>query len=545
MKKILSCFLILAALASLSVPAFAAKGSECVEAKVTIAYGRSTVTMKLYALEDTTNGQLSVTYDTSALTLASVDLEGEVAVADGETEGVVELGYASVEPLEADSVLAVLEFTYDRGKLTSSVTELGVSVVSFNADEDVNETMFHTVRLILPVIDIVDDKEPADEPEDEPKDEPADEPAVEPEDGPVVDTTTTVNEDGSVTETTTTTQKTENEDGSVSETVTVVEKTENTDGSTVTSETVTETVTAEDGTTETVTTEKSTTELADGTTAVVTTAADGKAEAEVSLSETAAESGETVTLPVSGSAVESIVVSVPENTSVQVEVPVEDVTPGTVLVIVHEDGTEEVVKKTSLTEDGVVMTLTEGATLKVVDNSKSFDDVAGDYWGKNAIAFASSRELMKGDGNGIINPEGNMCRGDLAIMLHNLEGNPETEYGGAYSDINATTYYAEAAQWATDLGLMGGYGEAFGGLDSVTREQFALILWRYAGMPESEKSLDSFGDANGVSSYSVDAMRWAVENGIVKGVGDGSSLAPTGLATRAQVAEMLMRFMSI
>lgn len=525
MKKILSYFLIFAALVSLSVPAFAATDSEYVDSKVAVAYGRSRVTVTVCALEDTTNGQLNVTYDASALTLASADVEGETTAVDGKTKGVVELGYASTEPLKKNSVLAVLEFTYDSSRLTSYTTKVGVSVVSFNANEEVNKTTYRTIQLVLPVVDTVG------------KEESKDEATVD------TNTTTTVNEDGSVTETTTTTQKTENKDGSVTETVTVVEKTENTDGSTVTSEIVTETITAKDGTTETVTTEKLTTELADGTTAIVTTAADGKSEAEVSLSETAVESGETVTLPVSGSAVESVTVSIPENTTVKVEVPVENVTAGTVLVIVHEDGTEEVVKKSTITEDGVAMTLTEGATLKVVENAMTFDDVKENYWGGSAIDFVSARGLMVGDGTGAFDPEAEMNRGSLAVMLHNLESNPEAAKASVFNDMSAT-WYVEAVKWVAAEGIMGGYGNGeFGVSDNVTREQFAAILYRYAGSPATNGSVDGFTDADQISDWASDAMRWAVENGIMNG--DGGELMPTGFATRAQVAAMLMRFMSL
>ena len=102
---------------------------------------------------------------------------------------------------------------------------------------------------------------------------------------------------------------------------------------------------------------------------------------------------------------------------------------------------------------------------------------------------------------------------------------------------------ADAVTWANANGIVGGYGNgSFGPNDPITREQLAVMLWRYAGSPTSSHSLEQFTDEDRISGYAREAMRWANENGIVNGFGNGL-LGPKGNATRAQVAQMLMNFL--
>lgn len=150
MRKLVSWILILVVLMSmLCVPALAAEDSEYVDPRVTVAYGRNVVTVKLWALEDTTNGHIRVTYDAEELTLVSADVEGAVTAVDSEKLGLVELGYADLEAIEADSLLAVLEFSYERTAAGPYTTEIVVSVESFNGKEGLEESIPLTVQLKL------------------------------------------------------------------------------------------------------------------------------------------------------------------------------------------------------------------------------------------------------------------------------------------------------------------------------------------------------------------------------------------------------------
>ena len=363
------------------------------------------------------------------------------------------------------------------------------------------------------------------------------------------------NEDGSVTETTTTVETVTNKDGSVTETNTKTEVTENKDGSTVTSEVVTETVTNKDGTVETVTTETVTTEMANGTTATTVTDSEGTVTSEVTISKEAvaeaSKSGETVVIPVpevtatTSEAAATVTVSVPKTeTAVKVEIPVAEVTETSVVVIVHADGTEEIVQKTALTENGLAFEVEENVTVKVIDNSKEFVDVP-DGWSTEAIDFASSREILNGMGNGVFSPKTNMTRGQLAVMLYNLESKPEVVLNSTFTDSN-DTWYTEAVEWAAaEKIILGNTDGTFGGENDMTREQMVAFLYRYAGSPKVTGSakFSSFNDCASVSDWAVDAMSWALEMGIINGVGN-NTIDPNGTATREQVAQILMNFLN-
>ena len=221
--------------------------------------------------------------------------------------------------------------------------------------------------------------------------------------------------------------------------------------------------------------------------------------------------------------------------------------PGQVLVVVAEDGTETVVRK-SASEDGVLTALLEGgATVKIVDNAKEFDDVAEDAWYADAVDFVSSHELFVGDENGNFNPTETMTRAMMAMVMFRLEGEPEAGEGKSFADVEAGKWYSEAINWASAEGVMNGYGESFGVNDPVTREQMAVMLYNYVqsqGIEVKKGSASGFSDAGEIHSWAADAMAWAVEEGIFQGDGQGK-LNPTGEATRADVATLMQRIVKL
>lgn len=328
-----------------------------------------------------------------------------------------------------------------------------------------------------------------------------------------------------------------NPDGSTTTTVTkpdgtVTETTKDPDGST------TQVVTKPDGSSTTTVKNK------DGSSSTTTVSKNGQVEAEVKLPtsvvEDAADKGETVTLPMPEVPVTSdkqdaptITVDLPKNTEVKVEIPVEDVTPGTVAVIVKADGTEEVIKTTLTTENGVAVTLSDGDTVKIVDNSKDFDDVAANYWGNQYIDFATSRELFSGTSATTFSPEAVMTRGMIVTVLASYDG-------ADTSSASGEAWYAAGQQWAMENGISDGANMN----GNLNREQLALMLWNYAGKPAPSGNLSSFTDAHATSDWAAQAMAWAVENSLISGMGDGS-LEPQGLATRAQVATIMSRFVAL
>lgn len=134
--------------------------------------------------------------------------------------------------------------------------------------------------------------------------------------------------------------------------------------------------------------------------------------------------------------------------------------------------------------------------------------------------------------------------GMLALVLHNLENNPDANSSAVFSDVANGVWYEAAVSWAAERSIISGYGNGlFGPGDNITREQLAVILWRYTGMPTaSGSSLAGFTDASTASTYALDALEWAVKSGIISGNGSGI-LDPKGFATRAQVAQIFMNYL--
>ena len=221
-------------------------------------------------------------------------------------------------------------------------------------------------------------------------------------------------------------------------------------------------------------------------------------------------------------------VSVPKSVgSTRVDIPVSKPTGSMVAVIVHPDGTEEIVRGSVVTETGVALRAEGNVQLKIIDNAKRFNDMA-DHWAKDAVEFASSRELFNGVGNDAFGPDRSMTRGMVGTVLARLAG-ADTAGG--------ETWYAKGTVWAVENGISDGTNPE----QPVTREQLAAMLYRYAGSPAVSGEL-GFDDADSISAWARDAVRWCVDNGILNGVG-GNRMTPQDLARRGQVAAMLMRFL--
>ena len=171
-------------------------------------------------------------------------------------------------------------------------------------------------------------------------------------------------------------------------------------------------------------------------------------------------------------------------------------------------------------------------------------DVAADAWYEDAVDYVTRKGLMNGTGDNTFSPNQSTTRGMVVTVLWRMEGEPYA-LGNSFTDVAAGAYYADAVEWASDNGIVTGYGNgAFGPNNVVTREQLVSILYRYAGKcglsTKNAADLTAFADYGSVSSYAVRAMEWAVAVDLINGM--GGNLAPQGTATRAQVATMLMRF---
>lgn len=328
--------------------------------------------------------------------------------------------------------------------------------------------------------------------------------------------TTTKNPDGSTT--TTTTDKT---------TGTVTETTKNADGSTTTVET------KKDGSV------TATNKTANGSVGTVKSDANGNSEISASISaadvSAAAKKNEPVAAPVSVAPAASpaaapvIKLSVPASAGeVSVVIPVTNAQQGTVAIKVNPDGTEEIIKTSVVTKDGVVLGVKGSAQIKIVNNDKDFSDTVG-HWAESDVDFVSARELFTGTAPQTFSPEAATTRGMVVTVLARLAG--ESTDGGA-------NWYDKGCAWAVTNGVSDGTDPN----GTVTREQLAAMLYRYFGSPAVSGSL-SFADASSVSEYAHDAMQWCVNNGIINGM-DGL-LNPQGQATRAQVSAMFARYIRL
>ena len=352
------------------------------------------------------------------------------------------------------------------------------------------------------------------------------------------------------------TETTTNPDGSTTTTVTKPDgsKTETTkypDGSKEVVET------KKDGTTTTTTTDKegnktetvekpdgssvTKVENKDGSGSTTTVSKDGETETTVrvprSMIEEAGDDAVQLPMPEAEAAKDankapSITVDLPSGETAKVEIPVKDVTAGTVAILVKEDGTEEIIKATVMGENGVIVTLSDGDTVKIVDNSKDFADVSDSAWYADAIDFVTSRELFNGTSDTMFSPGVAMTRGMIVTVLARLDGEDTTD---------GATWYEAGRQWAMENGISDGSNM----MNKLTREQLVTMLYRYAqykglDTATTEEHLTSFADAAQVSGYAVSAMNWAVGAGVINGTDSG--LAPKATATRAEVAQILMNF---
>ena len=171
--------------------------------------------------------------------------------------------------------------------------------------------------------------------------------------------------------------------------------------------------------------------------------------------------------------------------------------------------------------------------------SYGFTDVEGvGTWYHEAVDYVLRAGLMDGYGGERFGPNEPLTRAQFVQILFNKAGKPVGNSQLQYNDVAEGEWYTDAIRWAASQGIAGGYGNrTFAPNDNLTREQLAVMLWRYAGSPAATQELH-FSDAGNAGGYALDALRWAVANGVLNGDGNGL-LNPTGLTTRAQAAQVL------
>ena len=175
-----------------------------------------------------------------------------------------------------------------------------------------------------------------------------------------------------------------------------------------------------------------------------------------------------------------------------------------------------------------------------------FKDVSPSDWYFGAVVYVNEKEMMLGVSKDSFDPEGKTSRAMIVTLLYRMEGSPSVNNNNSFSDVESGTWYANAVHWAAACGIVNGFEDgSFRANIPVTREQLAAIFYRYADYKgysvNQSASLSGFSDVDQISSYAVDAVRWANREGLVNGT-TTTTINPGDTSTRAQAAAILKRF---
>ena len=212
--------------------------------------------------------------------------------------------------------------------------------------------------------------------------------------------------------------------------------------------------------------------------------------------------------------------------------------------------TQTIIRDSFVTADGyLILNAPAGGTVTVAANGRSFSDVAASAWYAKAVGFAVSHELFNGVSDNEFAPSKSMTRGMFVTVLNRLAGEEDFSGKTEFTDVPADAWYATGTAWAASKGIVNGYGDGkFGPNDPVTREQMAVIMYNFTKAMgydiKGNAALTKFSDSASVHSWAAEAMQWAVGTGVMSGNSDGT-LDPRGTATRAQVATIMSNYIQV
>ena len=182
-----------------------------------------------------------------------------------------------------------------------------------------------------------------------------------------------------------------------------------------------------------------------------------------------------------------------------------------------------------------------------VHKCAAFTDI--DMWAHDSICFVAENDIMNGMSATTFEPNLEASRAMMVTVLYRMAGEPDVSgLDNPFADVAAGAWYADAVVWAASTGItLGKSATEFVPEDDVTRAEMAVFLMRYAALKEQDvtqrAALTDFTDAASVPAWAVEAMQWAVAEGLVNGMGDGT-IKPNGCATRAQIATILQRYLN-
>ena len=189
---------------------------------------------------------------------------------------------------------------------------------------------------------------------------------------------------------------------------------------------------------------------------------------------------------------------------------------------------------------------TSGSSAISGSTVSKFTDVSSSAWYAQYVEYVTSHGIMSGTSATTFSPNDTLTRAMVVTMLYAIDGKPSVSSGSTFTDINSSAYYSAPVSWAQSAGVVSGYSDStFRPNTAITREQLAVILRAYATYKGKDDSATGdiyrFSDYSDITSYAVDAIKWAVGHNIISGNTDGT-ISPNGTATRAEAATMFTSF---
>ena len=203
-----------------------------------------------------------------------------------------------------------------------------------------------------------------------------------------------------------------------------------------------------------------------------------------------------------------------------------------------------------ISEEYITKVNTKKDTYKVpTDTDLPFEDVDSDEWYYSAIKYSYNNKIIMGYNSTTFAPNDNITRGMLVTILYRMEGSPKVSTTSKFPDVkDSSMYYYKAVNWAASNKIVSGYDTGkFGPDDNITREQLAVILWKYSKYKGKDKDVTAdftkFSDSFKISDYAKKGMNWALGVGVMHG--SNGKLLPQGTATRAEAAAMLSNYSKV
>lgn len=237
-----------------------------------------------------------------------------------------------------------------------------------------------------------------------------------------------------------------------------------------------------------------------------------------------------------------------ESSGAVLDVVLETPSHGYVFLEKGSDGAYSVLSETQVTENGIRLRVWESGSLAVCDKSLTFPDVGVNSWARSSVDYLTARGLMSGNLDGTFGLNDSIQRRTVAMMLWRLAGSPQVEGTSPFPDVTGGRYLAPVL-WAYQKGIISGYTDGtFRPTEVISRQHFALMLYRYAQLTgvelpgQDNGKLADFTDYASMNPRMYEAIQWALDHGLILGRSDGS-YDPKGGTSRAQMAVILTRYL--